>query len=75
MTLVTTRNLDDPDAIYEMLVAAHEGLDEAASAALNARLVLVLANHIGEAGVLREALAAARAATRTPSPLDAASPG
>jgi hypothetical protein len=38
------------------------GLHEARSAALNARLVLLLANHVGDLGVLREALAAARAA-------------
>jgi hypothetical protein len=32
------------DEIYEALLAAHRGLDEAASAALNARLILLLAN-------------------------------
>lgn len=49
------------DAFYEALLAAHEGLDDADSAALDARLVLILANQVGDIGVLREALAAARA--------------
>ena len=61
MPLITDSNLESPDDFYEALIAAHEGLDEAASHALNARLVLVMANHIGSLAVLREALAAARA--------------
>lgn len=48
------------DDFYEALIDAHRGLAPAQSHALNARLVLLLANHIGEAGVLREALQAAR---------------
>ena len=48
------------DAFYEELVAAHRGLSDADSGALNARLVLLLANHIGDAAVLRAALRAAR---------------
>ncbi len=62
MPLITDPHLESPDDFYEALIAAHEGLDEAASHALNARLVLVLANHIGSLDVLRAALAAARAA-------------
>ena len=46
----------------DKLIAAHDGLDESGSHALNARLVLLLANHVGSLAVLREALAAARAA-------------
>ena len=61
--LITTPHLDAPDDFYEALIEAHAGLDSAASHALNARLVLLLANHIGSLAVLREALAAARAAT------------
>jgi hypothetical protein len=49
------------DDFYEALLAAHEGLDDQESAALNARLVLLLANHVGSLPVLREALALARA--------------
>ena len=61
---MTTQNpangLSDPPAFYAALVAAHEGLSEAESAALNARLVLLLANHIGDMQVLREAMTHAR---------------
>ena len=49
------------DDFYEALLAAHAGLEDFQSAALNARLVLLLANHIGNLTVLREALALARA--------------
>lgn len=58
--LITAPNLSDPDGFYDELLAAHAGLDDAASAALDARLVLLLANHIGNREVLRAALAAAR---------------
>jgi Protein of unknown function (DUF2783) len=50
------------DAFYDALVAAHEGLSDDQSALLNARLVLLLANHVGDLDVLREAIALARAA-------------
>jgi Protein of unknown function (DUF2783) len=58
--LVTESRFTDPDAAFRLLIEAHRGLDAAASAALNARLVLMLANHIGDMDVLREALAAAK---------------
>jgi len=64
-------NLADPDAVYERLIRAHEGLDEAASRKLNAMLILILANHVGDTAVLEEAftLARDRALTATgPSP-------
>ena len=48
------------DAFVEQLLAAHRGLDDAASQQLNARLVLLLANHIGDLDVLQQALQAAR---------------
>ncbi len=54
--LVDTPNIEDRDGFYQDLLAAHDGLSEAQSQALNARLVLVLANHIGNGQVLREAL-------------------
>lgn len=54
-----SRNLPDGDNLYADLLAAHEGLTKAQSDALNARLILILANHIGDPQVLREALAAA----------------
>ena len=60
MHLVTEPNLESPDDFYEALIDAHRGLDAAQSQALNARLVLLLANHVGSLQVLREALEAAR---------------
>lgn len=49
-----------PDDFYEALIAAHRGLDDAGSLQLNCRLVLLLANQVGDLAVLREALDAAR---------------
>lgn len=54
-----SRNLPDGDNLYADLLAAHEGLTKPQSDALNARLILILANHIGDPQVLRQALAAA----------------
>jgi hypothetical protein len=48
------------DDFYECLVKGHEGLSDADSELMNARLVLLLANHIGNLDVLREAIAGAR---------------
>jgi hypothetical protein len=63
MTTLRTENaFADPDASYEALVEAHRGVSEAESAALNARLVLILSNHIGDLGVLREAISLAKKA-------------
>ena len=50
----------EADAVYETLVTAHDGLDAAASARLNARLVLLLANQLGDPEILRAAVAEAR---------------
>jgi hypothetical protein len=61
--LITRPNLARPDETYARLIAAHEGLDEVASHALNARLILILMNHIGDEAVLAEAMALARAPT------------
>jgi Protein of unknown function (DUF2783) len=61
MTLITDAHLSAPDDFYEALIDAHRDLPIADSQALNARLVLLLANHIGELDVLTQALAAARA--------------
>lgn len=61
MNLVTTPNFSNADDFYEALIETHRDLDVAASHALNARLVLLLANHIGATDVLKQALAAARA--------------
>lgn len=49
------------DDFYEMLINTHRDLSDEASRLVNARLILLLANHIGDLRVLKEALAAARA--------------
>jgi hypothetical protein len=53
-------NLALPDDFYEALIDTHRGLDAARSQMLNARLILLLANHIGDLDVLRDALRRAR---------------
>ena len=60
MTLNTELNLPAPDEFYNELIALHQGLSDEQSALVNARLILLLANHIGDAAVLRAAMAAAR---------------
>jgi len=60
MPLITTPNLSAPDDFYEALIEAHKDLPSEESHALNARLILLLANHIGAIDILREALDAAR---------------
>lgn len=71
MPLVLTPNFNEPgarcqrdftpgDDFYAALIDAHRGLDASASAALNARLILLLANQVGDVEVLREAIAVAR---------------
>ncbi|MDJ0947989.1 MAG: DUF2783 domain-containing protein [Alphaproteobacteria bacterium] len=49
-----------PDDLYEALIKAHEGLSQEQSNLLNARLIFLLANHVGDDAVLHEAIAAAR---------------
>jgi len=60
MKLITDPHLSAPDDFYAALIDAHRDLSPAESHALNARLVLLLANHIGDAEVLAEAIALAR---------------
>ena len=67
MTLITQTHLEAADDFYEALIEAHRGLALDESHAMNARLVLLLANHIGTTTVLREALQAARAGAGTGS--------
>ena len=57
--LVRTPNLDDHDGFYADLLKAHAPLSDAESAAFNARLILILANHVGDREALAEALALA----------------
>ena len=58
--LILTPNLTRPDEFYEALIKAHEGLSDDESAALNARLILVLANQIGDCALLSKAIAVAK---------------
>ena len=57
--LVTTPNIDRPDDFYAALLALHQGRSKTQSDAVNARLILLLANHVGDMDVLREAFDAA----------------
>lgn len=58
----TTPNITDIDGFYEHLLDAHQGLTREASEALNARLILLLANQIGDTGLLQRCVDAAREA-------------
>ena len=60
---VTASQFADPDAAYVALVEARRNLSDADAAALDTRLVLILANHIGDIDVLNEAIALARGPT------------
>lgn len=62
MSLITTKNIADHDGAYAALIAAHKGLTEAESTAFNARLILILMNHVGDRKVIDEALALAKSA-------------
>ena len=62
MALNTQPNIARPDDFYQALIEAHAGLTEQESAALNARLILLLANQVGDLETLKEAIAAAKAA-------------
>lgn len=60
MKLILEPNLVPPDAFYEQLLDLHRGLTDEQSLMVNAKLILLLSNHIGDMGVLREAMALAR---------------
>ncbi len=60
MSLTLQPNLASPDDAYAVLLAAHEGLTKDQSDALNARLILVLMNHIGDMDAICAAIDAAR---------------
>ncbi|MGO4307354.1 DUF2783 domain-containing protein [Cupriavidus sp. RAF12] len=67
MALITTPNLARPDDFYEALIDMHRDLDDAESQAVNARLILLLANHIGDHETLVQAMALARDAATVPA--------
>lgn len=58
-TLITCPNFEFADDFYAALLAAHDGLSEAETHAFNARLILILGNHVGTQNILVEALDAA----------------
>ena len=60
----TTLNFQDADGFYELLLDAHAGLAPEQSQLLNARLILLLANQVGDARVLKECVQAAREAPK-----------
>ena len=61
--LNTEPNMAHPDGFYEKLIEMHRDLTAEQSQMANAKLILLLANHIGDIGVLEEAMALARADT------------
>lgn len=63
--LILSPNLEDADGFYEALLNVHEGLEDEETHALNARLVLVLANHIGNKEILADAIAASAEALKS----------
>jgi len=56
----TELNLQDSDTFYEQLLNAHEGLSAEQSEQLNLRLILLLANQVGDAAVLRDCIDSAK---------------
>lgn len=62
--LTLTPNIAGADDFYAELIDAHEGLSKAQSDALNARLILTLANHVGDREVLSDALRTAKASAK-----------
>lgn len=64
-SLTLSSNLENPDGFYDALTQAHDGKSKAESDALNARLIFLLANHIGAESVLQQALEAASTSAHT----------
>jgi hypothetical protein len=58
-SLIVAPNVSNPDEVYARLVGMHDGLSEAESVRLSAMLILLLVNHIGDSGVIFEAIDAA----------------
>ena len=62
MPLNRQPNIADPDGFYDELISSQRELDDDQAALMNSKLVLILANHIGDRGLLSEAIALARPA-------------
>lgn len=67
MSLETKPNVARPDDIYEALIAAQTGMNEAESLRFSARLILLLINQIGNDALVKDAIAAAREPAPTPA--------
>lgn len=68
MTLKLEPNIQDPDGFYQELIGMQRDLDDDQAAQFQARLLLALANHVGDRAVLSEAMQVARdAGVKTPS--------
>ncbi len=67
MPINLTPNIPDPDGFYDELLEVHRDLSKEQSDALNARLILILSNHIGDREILREAMMAAAVKTESDS--------
>jgi len=65
--LILQPNIHDADGFYDELLQSHEGLSKEQSDALNARLILVLCNHIGDRAIIREAFGVATQSAPTPT--------
>lgn len=62
MPLQREPNITDPDGFYDELIQSQRDLDDDQAALMNSKLVLILANHVGDRGLLSEAIALARPA-------------
>ncbi len=60
MQLNTEPNIARPDDFYQILIDTHRDLTEEQSRDVNAKLILLLANHVGDMEILREAMTIAR---------------
>lgn len=60
MDLLTKPNIADPDGFYQELIDSQRDMTEEEAELMNCKLVLILANHVGDRGVLREAIRRAR---------------
>ena len=72
MPLTRQPNIPSPDSFYEELIGAQRDMTDEHADMLMAKLVLILANHIGERSVLTEAIALARDNTLGNTPVKAA---
>lgn len=63
--LTTKPNLPDPDGFYAELLELHDGLEKSKSDSINAQLILILSNHIGDREILRQAFALAKQGKET----------